>query len=183
MTKAVMNELACLRREPLLAARPVSGPGIYAIWWGSQRAPIVDLLGEPVASGRRISYCGSSGTDLRARVGRYRQLLGALPGVDLDEIWVGTLPCRSRASALYAEAVALDACRPLLNQLGAGLGSMRPGSGRQGQKAAVIDALFPPGRCWSRPPSLVEQIRARCQLLACLARTDPAGPRWPSLVP
>lgn len=181
MAKALLTELMSRKRVPLLAARPESAPGVYLIFMGSSRAEIVDLLGG-YSSGTRPIYCGSSGSDTRARVRRHRQLLGSLPGVDLDEVWVSTWSCRSRASALFGEAIALDALRPPLNEIGGGLGSMRPGAGRRDQRAAVVDALFPPGRGWCRPPSLADQVRARCQLLACLARTGPAGPRWPSLV-
>ncbi len=180
MAKDLLAALLALPRTPLLTTEFPAGAGLYLHWIGSTRPDMIERLGV-AAQGEVPAYCGSTGTGLRARQGRHKLNLADLPGVDLNEIWVSTLPCASRASALFGEAVVLDRLRPPLNSLG-GWGSMTPGRRRAGQVASPVDAFWAPGRSWARPPSLTDQIRARCQVIAALARIDPAGPRWPKLV-
>lgn len=179
MAKDLLATLLVLPRTKLLEADLGTGPGLYCHWIGSTR--LVELLGV-AALGEVPAYIGSTGIGLHQRHGRHKINLAGLGGVDLSEIWVSALPCASRASALFSEAMALDRLlQPPLNALG-GWGNMNPGRRRSGQTASGVDSLFAPGRSWARPPSLTDQIRARCQMLAALARIDPAGPRWPKLV-
>jgi hypothetical protein len=182
LTRDLLGTVRALERRPYEGARVPAVPGVYAMFTATQRPSMVDLFTETVAHGMLPCYVGSSGTNVRARLMRYRQILRDLPGFDLSEIWISVLPCDSRAAALYAEAALLDSpVAPVLNRVG-GFGSMTPGARRRSQRSSPIDALFAPGRQWVRPPTIVDQVRARCTLLAALAEIDPSGPRWPSLV-
>lgn len=178
--------LAAVRTLPRLVltdaadAAPKS-PGVYLQFAASRRPEVADLLGPLVSCGRYPLYVGSAHQSA-ARLRRYLQSLANLPGVDVDELHVAVLPCETAASALFAEACLLNGpVRGVMNSIG-GWGSKVPGSRRKQQTSSPVDALFPPGRRWTRPPSHIDQIRARCQMIAALAAIDPSGPRWPPLI-
>jgi len=184
MQRDLLAVISNLPRVPLLdaARRARRGePGLYLQFLSTARPVLVDLLTPTVCDARVPLYVGSA-SSWHQRLRRYSQSLVGLPHIDLSELYVSVLPCTTRASALFAEATLLDTpgvCG-VMNRIG-GWGSKIPGARRTAQTASPVDALFAPGRGWVRPPSLVDQIRARCQVLAYLAELDPNGYRWPAL--
>lgn len=180
MAEEVLRRIQGIDRVPLPSIDPPSQPGTYVVWLGSTRPELHEVFGSLIARGEVPVYAGC-GQRLRARVFRYRQSLRRLAGIDLSELYVGLLPCATHASAAFTERVLLDRTSLLFADLG-GFGAKVPGSRRTEQAASALDSLLFLGRGWTRRPSPVDMIRARAQVLAHLARLDPAGPRWPSLV-
>jgi len=178
--------LATVRTLPRLPLRDAAdaapnAPAVYVQFAASRRPEFIDLVGPMVGRGEYPLYIGSA-LQAAGRLRRYVQSLAKLPNVDVDELFVAVLPCTTSASALFAEACLLDGpVRGVMNGIG-GWGSKVPGARRTQQSASPVDALFAPGRRWTRPPSHIDQIRARCQMISTLASIDPSGPRWPPLV-
>lgn len=169
----VLTRLPRARLDLIAAADLPSAAGCYGQWFAT---PAVEpVLGRLVASGRYIGYLGVA-SNLRERIGRYRQSIRGITAIREQDIWIAALPCTSLASALFAERAGIEELSPPMQ--GMGWGSKVPGSNRKEQ--SPIDALFP-GRRWSSPTDRVTEAKARLQVLSCLINLDPAGPRWPAL--
>lgn len=184
MTLDLLAVVHSLPRIPLVDAADIAprAPGAYLQFWATDRPEIAALMPAFVRRGEFPSYVGCSTTSVGNRLQRYRQSLAELPGVDVTELYVSVLPCDTAASAAFAEASLLESpIRGVLNGIG-GWGNKNPGARRLQQTSSPVDALLAPGRSWTRPPRHVDQIRARCQLIATLAAIDPTGPRWPPLI-
>lgn len=149
-------------------------PGCYVQFIAATEAE--PILGPVIASGRYLSYVGVAATNLRSRIGRYRQSIAEL-SFDERNLHLALVPCGTAASALFAERVLIERLDPVLN--GLGWGSRVPGS-RRSPRCSAVDALFP-GRPWAAPASRSDEARARMLVLSNLARMDPTGPRWPAL--
>lgn len=169
----VLKRLPRERLDRVAGTDLPSAAGCYGQWFST---PAVEpALGALVATGRYIGYLGVA-SNLRERIGRYRQSIRGVTTIREQDIWIAVLPCTSLASALFAERAGIDELSPPLQ--GMGWGSKMPGSNRKEQ--SPVDALFP-GRRWASPTDRVAEAKARLQVLSCLINLDPSGPRWPAL--
>lgn len=166
-----------LPRERLDLVAPPAEPGTYLQFLATPR--VESVLGRLNSTGQYCSYVGVASRSLRERIGRYRQTIADIPQIREQDLYLAILPCDSTAAARYCEAELIDWLNPVLN--GLGWGSKVPGRTRRG-RCSASDALLP-GRPWAPAPSLVDQAKARMQVLEHLAALEPGGPRWPALTP
>ena len=163
------------RMDQLLAAQGVpTQPGVYAVFFAG--APLVELFGPLLGSGRYVAYVGVGERNLRHRLRRYVQTLGGTV-VDPAQLFLALLPCSSSAAALFVESALIAAYRPVCN--GIGWGSVKPGSRRTKQRCSLASALL--GRNWTTPATPTDLALARMHILAYLMTLDPHGPRWDPL--
>jgi hypothetical protein len=168
--------------EARAGRRGVGGPGGYAIFLASD-----DAAGS--AGGARLSRYGTIATgvtpayvgaasDLGARQARHVLSLTFAEDVEVEDAWWLALPTPSVGAALHTEHLLRVALRPVWCDAVTGLGGMRKGAGRQGQRASLWDSLHP-GRPWAPRPSALERARAAAALLRHLS--SGVTPMWPPL--
>lgn len=180
MAGEVLAATLRLERVCLAEVDAPSVPGCYVTWIGTSRSELHEILSATLATGRYPVYVGTAARSLRERLGRYRQSLRDIAAIEESDVYLGVMPCASRASAAFMEAVLLEELPTVLAELG-GWGAKIPGRSRTRQRSSGLDALLP-GRAWVRNASPIDQIRARARVVAHLAGLDPAGPRWDPLV-
>lgn len=149
-----------------------SSPGVYALFLASNHP----LLGQ-AGTATSCWYIGSAASR-RQRLRRHRTSFAEADGLSVDEVWCSTLETASLGSALFIEYLMTRALRPLGNCEVKGLGSMRPGSTRQGRPSR-FDSLF--CRSWVTPPSAVETAAAASALVAALAEPGRLKQLWAPL--
>jgi len=127
--------------------------------------------------GARYPVYAGSAHDLRQRMRRHAGTLDGAEGIDLAQVLAVTIPTRTSAGALFGEAVALDAWRPLWNQPRlTGFGSRYPGRNRvRSQTPTAWDGLH--RRQWARPGTGRRRLLARLDVATYLLNIQP-GRRW-----
>lgn len=163
-------------RIDLLDAQPIPAAYVQFLALGDAD-PGGGALGL-IGRGVYPAYAGAA-SSLRDRVARYRRSVQGVRSFGERDVYLAVIPCASVGWALLAEATLIARLAPVLN--GMGYGARVPGATRR-QRCSAFDALFP-GRPWAPQPSPIEVAAARLRVVSHLARLDPAGPRWPPLVP
>lgn len=133
--------------DPLPDLRPPQVPGSYLLFYqGGLR-----ILGD-IADGRHPVYVGSA-TDLARRMVEHRVSLRQARNLHLRDFSVILATTSSHPSALYLEALLVDALHPPWNATGVeGFGSKPQGRLRgRGQTPTPWDRLHP-GRTWATAP-------------------------------
>ena len=177
MTEDLLRLAHALPRQLLTQLAAPDLPGAYIQFLAARE--LESILGATLAFGRYPVYVGVA-SSLRERLRRYVQSLRGMP-VRPSQIHVVLIPCRTKASACFAEAALIEQLNPIWNALG-GWGQKVPGAKRVGQRCSPVDALLLGERRWASAPSIVDRARAYLRLVSHLAELDPTGHRWPPLL-
>lgn len=147
--------------------------GAYLLFLAAPR--LVPVLGAVIALGQLPCHIGKA-QNLAERGGRYRRM----DFVELapDQLWIAMLPTASIGAAAHCEALLQRRYKPIFT--GWGFSSQMCGSRRR-PRPSLADSLLGPRSWVTTQPSPIEEACARLRVVACLARLDPTGDRWPAL--